>query len=151
MIQRIQSIYLFAAAVLAILFYLFPLAVFDNSTEVFEFYACHIKSSQNTDLGFNLIPLAVLPVLSTLISLLAIFSFKNRALQMKLGKLNYLVLFSVLIVSGIYFNKMSGIVNAAGNPGFIAIFPVISIIFVFMANRAIKKDDRLIKSADRIR
>lgn len=151
MIQRIQTLYLLAATLCVALFYFFPLAVFESSTHVFEFFACYLASDGNSETLFNLLPLSVLPALSLLISLLAIFSFKNRSLQIKLGRLNYLVLLAVLAVSAIFYYKIGESIDISGKPGFVAILPLVAIFFIFMANKAIKKDDNLVKSADRIR
>lgn len=151
MIQRIQSVYLLAAAIFGVLFYMFPIAFFEGSNGGVNLYSCHLSNVNSASSLPTLLPLAILPVISVFLSVMAIFLFNKRVLQMKLAKLNMLVLFIIILLSGFYFVNIGNVLNTSGKPAFAAIFPVLAIILVFMANRAIKKDHDLIKSADRIR
>lgn len=151
MIQRIQSLYFLFAAILAFVMYLFPLVNYSGESLNLQLFVCHIEGDESYKEMLNLIPLTFLPILSVLVSLLSIFSFKNRSLQIKLGKLNMAIMLVVLIIGSIYFIKLNQIVSATGVPGFSSILPVLIIILTYMATKAVKKDDNLVKSADRIR
>ncbi len=151
MIQRIQTIYLFAAVIFMLLFYLFPIAIFTTEIFSFEFFNCHITHPENLKPNIPLFPLAVLPVLSMLTSFIAIFLYKNRKLQMRLGKVNMFLVFTILAVTVVYFIKLKNLLDGSVQYGFSAIFPILSFVSIVLANRAINSDEKLIKAADRIR
>jgi hypothetical protein len=150
MIQRIQSIYLLIAGILVMLMYKIPIAIFSSGNVVYSLFACHIKHPETGDLVLNVLPMAVLPLLSMFLSFFALIKFKNRVFQIKLGKLNILILFALLAVESIFVVRLQGILGD-GMPQFSAILPIISLLLIIMANRAIKKDENLVRSADRIR
>ena len=87
---------------------------------------------------------------SAVLSLIAIFLFKNRQLQFVLGRINILLNFILLGVFVYWSLTVSGeaMVSEKGIGMFI---PVISIVLLVMANKAIKKDEDLVKSVDRLR
>lgn len=148
MIQRIQSLYLLIAAALMGVLYVLPIMSFDLNGWV-NVYVCHVSgASVNT---LSMVPLAFLPLLSILLSVLAFLSFKNRSMQMKLGKFNLLTLVVSAVVIGIYFVRFGQLHQVTVKPEFSISLILVAIILVFMANKAIKKDDDLVKSADRIR
>lgn len=151
MIQRIQTIYLFFAALFILLYYMFPIAVFTTDAYVFEFFNCHISHPENLQPPVTMVPLAILPLFSLLLSLISIFLFKRRKLQMRLGKINMLMVFTTLVVSVFYFFKINDLLAGTVNYGFSTLFPMLAFAMIFMANKSIRKDENLIRSADRIR
>ncbi len=132
MIQRIQSIYLVIAAIGALLSaFLFPMW----TAEGFDYFA-------SSDLVLFGLILAI-----ALISLIGIFLFKKRRLQMKMCSLISLL----SVVCGVYVGYQYynyDVESTLGIGAFFLIFPLFSSI---MAKKAIKKDDDLIRSVDRIR
>ncbi len=152
MIQRIQTLYLFLAGILVMLTYIVPIVIFTDGTTTYNLYACHILHPETHEQLISVIPMAVLPVLSLFFSFFAIFKFKNRSFQYKLGQLNMIILIAFIIVECVYYTRISKILVDADATPYIGIFiPTIALILVFLANKAIKKDERLVKSADRIR
>lgn len=94
---------------------------------------------------YNLIVIAVLVA--------CIAMFKNRKRQMVLGRLSYLLILGFLVF--LYFAS-DALVDAVTATEPIAYgagiyFPVMALVFVFLANRAIKKDEALVRSLDRLR
>jgi hypothetical protein len=88
--------------------------------------------------------------ISALLALITIFLFKNRKLQFVLGRVNILLNF-VLVGVFVY-----GLLSLPGEKSFSEkgiemLLPIISIVFLVMANKAIKKDEDLVKSVDRFR
>lgn len=150
MIQRIQSVYLFIAGLMVLAMYKIPVAQFTEGESVYNLFACHILNPTTGSSYINVVPMAVLPLLSLFLSLFAIIKFKNRGFQIKLGKMNILVLLVLIAVQVIYYLRLQMLIGS-GKPGFSAIIPLLAIVLVLMANKAIKKDDNLVKSADRIR
>ncbi len=135
MIQRIQSIYLLLVAIIAGLGLYLPL--WKNNENIVE------KGFENT---YILVLFAIVIVLS----IVAIFMFKNRKLQFVLGRFNILINILLLSVFGYYTQNFSGEALVSEKEIGLSI-PFISIVLLYMANKAIKKDEELVKSVDRLR
>ena len=88
--------------------------------------------------------------LSAVLAIYSIFKYKKRSVQQWLNWLNILINFTLL---GIFVYQM---LNSPGESfisekGVGVFAPVLSIVFLFMANKAIRRDEKLVKSADRLR
>ena len=154
MIQRIQSIYLFVAAIVTAFTFIFPFAEYlkDNTTYLLNITGLTNNSTPNTI--FNAYPLLLLVILCLIISIITILLYKNRILQARLCNLN--ILLYVMLIAGIFFysdkaEQELGIEGLLTTFKFGSIAPILSIILTFMANRAIRKDEALVRAADRIR
>lgn len=82
--------------------------------------------------------------------LVNIINFKKRTLQILLNNIS-IVINALLIGLLVYW-----LLNLPGGidfpeKGIEPIFPLISIVFLFLANKNINKDERLVKSVDRFR
>jgi membrane protease YdiL (CAAX protease family) len=146
MIQRIQSLYLLLAAGggAAALFYNLWKARLSNGTETY------VNASSNY-------LLFVLYIIIVLLAGICIFLFKKRKVQFRLTIFN--ILFTVAALAYQYYvvqqtaNKLStGGVSIVSASYLLASFlPIIIIILLFLAARGIYKDEKLIKSLDRLR
>ncbi len=87
---------------------------------------------------------------SAILSLVAIFLFKNRKLQFVLGRINIILNFILLGVFVYWSLTVSGETKIS-EKGIGMLIPIISIVLLVMANKAIKKDENLVKSVDRLR
>ncbi|MGM0636134.1 MAG: DUF4293 domain-containing protein [Bacteroidota bacterium] len=136
MIQRIQSIYLLLVVILNVLFLsIVPLWV-DNSNEQVMLID---------------IPLAALAVgVSGLLALICIFLFKNRKLQFVINRINILINFLTVGFFVYTALNISGEMQVS-EKGIGVFIPLVSIVFLVLANKAIKKDEDLVKSVDRFR
>lgn len=132
MIQRIQSLYLLIAAVVS-----------GGLSQVFSTGFDAIGVINNPYIYESL-------VVSGIFSLIIIFIFKNRKLQFVLGRLNILL---NIILLGVFVYLALNISGEAlvSEKGIGRIIPLISIVFLVLANKAIKKDEELVKSVDRLR
>ena len=142
MIQRIQSIYMLAAVVLTgVLPWFVPLA---TETETGQWNLSYLLQAGSP---YAFIAYALL--LATLLGLINIFLYKNRKLQLKINAFNIILL---IALSGaiIYILFLSG-EKTFSEKGIGVVFPVLSILFLILANRGIGKDENLVKSLDRIR
>ena len=130
MIQRVQSLFLFFAALLntVILFYA---PIFISSEE---------KIIIMKDLQYP----SLLLVLSTLLALFAIFQFKNRIRQLMIVYLSRLS----IAISFLIFILFKEDENQLYYGSFLLILPY---IILFFSAYFIKKDEKLVRSADRIR
>jgi len=136
MIQRIQSIYLLIAVIVSGILPIFlPLYTLSNGTEV----------SFMDNIAF-----VVLFVFSATLSIVTIFSYKRRQNQFVLNRLN-IILNLILLGLFVYQSLNVSGENEISEKGIGMILPIISIVFLSLANRAVKKDEDLVKSADRLR
>jgi hypothetical protein len=154
MLQRIQSLYLLMAAVVTSLFFFFPIAQYLKGEAIYVFDITGVYHLGTNEGLINVVPLLVITVAAMIVALSAIFLYKNRLLQIRLGSLN--ILLYVILIAGIFFysDKAENMLGKDGlltNYAFGAIIPSIGVILTFLANRAIKKDEALVRAADRIR
>lgn len=136
MLQRVQTIYLLIAFICTGIFpFVFPLWTLNNGEDYFFV--------QN--LGF-----VALFGLSTTLTIVSILSYKKRKSQFVMGRLN-IILNLILLGLFIYQSLNLSGETVVSEKGIGMILPVISIVFLSLANKAIKKDEDLVKSVDRLR
>ncbi|WP_440067746.1 DUF4293 domain-containing protein [Tenacibaculum discolor] len=144
MIQRIQSIYLLVAGIisggLTFLFSLWSNSL-TNTIYILDLF------SGNSILEKSI---PVLFFISALVSIVTIFLFKNRQLQFVLNRLNILINLFLLGVL-IYLSQTLSGEASVSEKGIGMFFPIIVVLLLVLANRAIKKDEDLVKSVDRLR
>lgn len=139
MIQRIQSIWLLLAMVCSLLTFQWPLYL-ANTPAAFTFMATE-----------KIILLFILASIAT-IALIDIFLFKNRKLQLRLSIAGVLV--SILSVAAVWYYTNSFKQEKLVTEGYWylgAVFPLLCVICFIMAARGIYKDEKLVKSLDRLR
>ena len=83
-------------------------------------------------------------------SVISIFMFKNRQNQFVLGRLNILINFYLLGVLLFESLNLPGETKVS-EKGIGVFLPLIIIFLLVFANKAIKKDENLVKSVDRLR
>ncbi|WP_042491551.1 DUF4293 domain-containing protein [Aequorivita sublithincola] len=136
MIQRIQTIYLFISVlIMGSLFMWFPNVLGKDGSIIMD---------RNEPLIFGLI------FVSIALAIISILSFKKRQLQFVLNRLNIISNFVLLGVFVYRLLTLSG-ETIVSEKGIGVLFPIISIVFLVLANKAIKRDEDLVKSVDRLR
>ncbi|MBK7132496.1 MAG: DUF4293 domain-containing protein [Bacteroidales bacterium] len=150
MIQRIQTVYLFLTTLISVLFLSGEFINFsDESGTVIIFTLAGISGISGP--VFKTLPVSLLIIIIPVLSLVTIFLFKNRRLQLILCKV-LLALISALVISlVIYSYLVTRRYNAEIIPGIKMTIPVVQFILSYLAYRGIKKDDDLVKSYDRLR
>ena len=147
MIQRIQTLYLLLSTVLVSLLLLLPFAEITKDGAVFLMNFKGILLD-GTVIQSGIIIL-LLVVVIVIMHIYAILKFKKRLLQIQVIKFT---IWGLLGLFGMFFfiaySTFSGSVT---NFKISHVFPVIAIILDWLAMRAIKKDEALIRSIDRIR
>ncbi|HPW98045.1 MAG TPA: DUF4293 family protein [Flavobacterium sp.] len=89
--------------------------------------------------------------LSIVLSLLSILSHTKRQQQFVMGRLN-IILNLILLGLFVYHTlNASGGTTAVPEKGVGMFLPIFSIVLLVLANKAIKKDEDLVKSVDRLR
>lgn len=143
MIQRIQSIFLLLASVAC--FGLFGTDAADTPAPVTD-------SALFNDGSFNVYddPILIgIVVLAGVLFLADIFLFNNRKLQITLSRIGLLVmLLGAAYSSYLWYSDSAG---ASATPDFGIALPGLAIVFAVLAARYIAKDEKLVRSADRLR
>lgn len=135
MIQRIQTIWLLLAAAASL------------ATLKFSFYSGNKDNNLFAELnGSSHFLLLILTVGVALAAIAAVFLFKNRKLQIKVTLAGFLVQLVVLIF---YFMQTPKFVT--GNITLTSLFSFAVPVFFILAWLGIRKDEKLIKSMDRLR
>ncbi len=135
MIQRKQSIYLFLAALVS--------GISTWAADLWKLAKEWIQPEDNLEtlLFFGI---------SALLSLGSIFLFKNRKLQIRLNGAN--IVLNILLIGYLAYSLSTlpgGFSDSEKGIGLLV--PFASIILLFIANRFIQKDEKLVKSVDRFR
>ncbi|WP_373056576.1 DUF4293 domain-containing protein [Zunongwangia sp. H14] len=136
MLQRIQTIYLLLAAI-------------TSAGLIFLLYLWE-NSSGETVYAEDVLMVLIMFLSSAALSLVSLFMFKNRKLQFVLGRINIILNFFLLGVFVYWSLSVPGEMDIS-EKGIGMLLPIVSIVFLVLANRAIKKDEDLVKSVDRLR
>ncbi|MDT0555978.1 DUF4293 family protein [Patiriisocius hiemis] len=136
MLQRIQTIYMLLAILALVALYVwFPVVADAAGLPVID---------KNNPLMIGCI------VAGAIVIAAAILNFKKRQLQFVLNRVGILINFVLL---GVFVYKsltLSG-ETLVSEKGIGVLLPIISIVFLVLANKAIKRDEDLVKSVDRLR
>tara|TARA_B100000767_G_C19342992_1_gene360619 strand:+ start:100 stop:510 length:411 start_codon:yes stop_codon:yes gene_type:complete len=136
MLQRIQTLYLIVSGILITALYIwFPLVLDADGNAVIE---------RNEPLVLGLLLLCVG------LTITVILAFKKRKIQFVLNRLIIILNFVLLGVFVFRSLTLSG-ETLVSEKGIGVLLPIISIVLLAMANKAIKKDEDLVKSVDRLR
>lgn len=154
MIQRIQSLYLFLATAL-----MGAALVMDWSTYVYKAdNAGYVLTGLGTSVeGLNTLPLTLTIVVGLTLLVVTLFGYKNRKLQMRMTVVCIVQLlltvgmFGYVHYQAIVLMKVARTDELSLGYGVAFIFPIIALVLVWLARKAIKKDDDLVKSVDRLR
>jgi len=158
MIQRIQTLYLSLAFIALALLFAFPLAQFFSDHGAYVFSVTGLKNMvPGEPKTFNpliFLPLIIVAVGIALLVLFTIFQYKKRQMQVKLTNIG--VLLSIALIMGIFFLYIPMIEKKVTivpdySKAFGIYLPLVALVFIVMANRAIKRDEKLVRSADRLR
>ncbi|MCQ2286174.1 MAG: DUF4293 domain-containing protein [Bacteroidales bacterium] len=160
MIQRIQTIYLFLAAALTIALLFIPIGAVMSITgePLYQFTAFSLKDVASQQVQVPTFYIAIMLILSAVLSAVTIFFFKNRRRQMNLIAINMLLFLAAyilmlwlcpdylfvkkgLIIKDVLYFSHNKLIMLGAIPAFLLV----------LANRAIRKDEQLVRSADRLR
>ena len=140
MIQRQQTLWLLLATAASVLTFFFPFATGEEAV-------LNTDMVKTTEIiaGSNFFTL-ILTAVSAGLAFVIIFMFKDRKLQMRLTLLGILI---AGITLALYILNMSKLTKAT--PALWAVLPAIVVISFFMAFRNIRKDEKLVRSLDKLR
>lgn len=172
MIQRVQTLWLALALLLSVLAFFFPLANFSLPDQSIV-YNLVVKSADiNSDNFFQQsspIILIILNCVFMLLCLATIFTYKNRLLQMKVLAFAFLIIVAYTLVLFLYqtdaglkqilttfLKGREDLVQSVFQStktiyGVGSYFPIAQIICLVFARNGIRKDEKLVRSMDRLR
>ncbi|MFT5724790.1 MAG: glucan phosphoethanolaminetransferase (alkaline phosphatase superfamily) [bacterium] len=167
MIQRLQTLYLLAVAAISLVLVLSdipfyqetgkPVSSGENGTKTIEFESTTIivdyNSTETTEafIGKNDMLIYFLSA-SALLSFISIFLYKNRKLQLRL--VFGIIVLTVVVFAAMYLFSFGNHYTDVDTQRSIlmgSIIPIASLILALMAYRRIDKDEKLVRSLDRIR
>ena len=144
MIQRIQSLFLLLSSAAFWTEFAAPFATTDVASQ-----------GVMNDLVYNIHDSPVLiglTIIGGLVTLSAIFLFNNRPLQKRLSYLGVVMAILLpLIAFLLIYNERTGDALRTINYDLGIFPPLVALIFAVLAGRAIGKDDKLVRSMDRLR
>lgn len=146
MIQRIQSVFLFLASASGFGMLAFPFATTPQTVQTSPLFA-----DASFSVGDN-IGLLVLFAVAGALALAAIFLYKNRGLQMKIGRFALVAnIIGFVMAVILLWQDVQNLENVKILDGIGAYLPVTFLVFIILALRFIKKDETLVRSMDRLR
>jgi hypothetical protein len=158
MIQRVQTLFLLGVIAIAVVLFFFPLASFLSDFYYFKLYLLQMKSmapgNEEMFSEYFTLPLLALNVATGLVALIAILYFKKRMLQLRLVRFAFLL--EIVFIALIFFYYIpqieESLVATSDYTGVVGIYlPLGSLLLLILANRFIIRDEKLIRSADRLR
>ncbi|MFO8053702.1 MAG: DUF4293 domain-containing protein [Bacteroidales bacterium] len=155
MIQRIQSLYMLAGFILAIALFFVPVASFDmTGGETFTFTIIDFQALLKMELERQVfITPFITNILAAAILVVNIFLYKNRKLQRRLLMVTVVVNLSTL--GGLFYlaDQIQSLPEVISRASYMSgiYFPLAILLFLVLANKGIRKDEKLLRSADRLR
>lgn len=148
MLQRIQTLFLLGVVIITVLIMYLPIYEL-----VKEPAFANEPSAVSAD-QFTVLNNAILAIINGAIGLLAfvaIFLFKNRNIQIRASNLALLI--DCIFIGLLFFSAdtMSSTMRMRVHYLYGSYLPIINAIFLFLAVRFVKRDEELIRSADRLR
>lgn len=158
MIQRIQTVYLALAAVAMLMLFFFPFALFQSDFVYSRFYVYGVvdmvRGGANNMKFIYALPLVLADLGVVVLTVGAIFRYKNRPSQIKLANAAFIL--TILFIAAVFFLYGHILEKKFATPpiwsdGIGVYFPLIALVFIMLAIRAIRRDENLIRSTDRLR
>ncbi|WP_129714582.1 DUF4293 domain-containing protein [Pedobacter sp. SYP-B3415] len=155
MIQRIQSVWLLLACLVFVAMFFLPVLSTQAGNTTYHFYTIGISATENGSVpaGQKTEVSAGLVVANVILALLCfgnIFRFRNRRTQKRICLATIVLSFFFIGSCAVVAQDLpGGLEGAVYGPG--AFCPAIAVLLNILAIRGINKDEKLIRSADRLR
>ncbi|MDD4968706.1 MAG: DUF4293 domain-containing protein [Paludibacter sp.] len=155
MLQRIQTVYLLAIVVLSGIVVFSPLADLINKADNL-FYLVDFKGISLVQQTGNVVESRVwglnsVSLVVPILALITIFSFKNRLKQIRFTVINMVFIVSFYIFMILYLWPACERLHADWHLRIVSAFPLVNLILSYLAIGSIGKDEKLVKSLDRLR
>ncbi len=157
MIQRIQTLYLFLAAIVSgLLVFFFPVASFYGDIAALELWMTGLKNLAPVESPVQLQPVIAyfgtfLALVVAIQSIIILLQYKNRSRQLKLIRIAWLANMVWVVYVFVVCNLVARGAGVAAEYKTGIFFPVISLVLLVLAQRGIQSDERKVRAADRLR
>lgn len=160
MIQRIQSVYLLISMVVLSIMFFFPVASIDlRGTDVPVLISHYASGFSMTSTNYWFIIYSALTAVLIAAHGLILFSYKNRKKQLLYCRLSFFLVVSLLVLLLIGLDSMASqiepskdiVKNSIVQYEWTIFMPMLSLIFITLAQRSIRKDEALVRSSERLR
>ncbi|MGL5015551.1 MAG: DUF4293 domain-containing protein [Bacteroidales bacterium] len=151
MIQRIQTLYLLIVAIIATALNFLSLGAFKTQEGIYTLDSLGIKELNSQEILFSTWALFAILSSIAIISLIAVFLYKKRVIQMRLAGFSILLWVGFLIAYALFAITIKKEINAEFSIEYILALPLVGIVLDWMAIRSIGSDEALVRSLDRIR
>lgn len=152
--QRIQSVFLALAIICLAASIFFPIWLYNDalgqSHQLFHLHYTVMENAVNNTQYFPYSITGILTIAALTIAVIEIGKFKNRVLQMKLGALNSLFMAGAILSAVIFSNQLIKTFQAGGY-GLGLWLPGGAVLFNLLANRFIRRDEKIVRDSDRLR
>lgn len=145
--QRKQTLFLLASLAVVIICLLSPIGAVDDATGMTTHLLTNLGWTSLVAEGMPAWPLFAFATITGILSIIDIFLYHNRKLQMRIC--SFAMLANVLWY--VYYFIFYFALNYPMHIRFAACLPLVSCILLWLAKKGIKADDDLVKSMDRIR
>ncbi|MFO8086713.1 MAG: DUF4293 domain-containing protein [Bacteroidales bacterium] len=155
MLQRLQSLYMFLGVLVAIMMFFIPLASF-GLIEGQELQLKFLVFDPFLSYGIKkqtLLTPVITNIIVAVLLLINIFLYKNRKLQRRILMIIVVINLATLGTVFLAADQISNL-SQVGNKAIYEVgtyLPLVIMILLVLANNGIRKDDKLVKSADRLR
>ncbi|CAN5377457.1 hypothetical protein BH10BAC4_BH10BAC4_02490 [soil metagenome] len=152
--QRKQTIFLGLAVLCLLLSIFFPvwMTVDGDSTKMlFPLHYTVKNAGVSNTIYFPYTICAILSIAAITIAITEIGKFENRLLQLKLAALNSLLMAGSIGTSVYFATQLIKENQTSGEYGLGLWLPAVAMISNMIANRFIRKDEKLVRDSDRIR
>lgn len=157
MIQRIQSIFLAVALLFGALTFVFPVAEYQRGDQGFQFRTMGLVTAEGQPVvdATTKVPFGILIGVCALAYGVLIFLYRNRPRQIRVAGAVNLVMMALVVFLFITDRSIQTFLEQGGKVavhyGASMFLPVGMMICGFLAVRAIRKDEQLVRSMDRLR
>jgi glucan phosphoethanolaminetransferase (alkaline phosphatase superfamily) len=151
--QRIQTLFLVIVIISLVASIFLPIWGVQEGNKTHELYPLHFTTTENGAKISQYYPYcltAILAIASATLAFISVRKFKQRVVQMKLGALNSLFLMGTILSSIVFSNQLMKTFEG-GQYGLGLWLPGVAVIFNLVANRFIRRDERLVRDSERLR
>jgi hypothetical protein len=157
MIQRKQTIYLFFAGLVTTILLFVPFGNLSTELAYYDYTAFSVReATPDQTVILSTIGNALLLIATSVLSFISIFLYKNRKMQLNLISLNMIVILAAIctimyVYPNIVFQKNIQLTGARLDFNYTILISFVSAVGLYLAKKAIAKDEALVRNADRLR
>ena len=156
--QRKQTVFLVVAALMALATWFFPVVTYEHAGAEFTFRTTGLFMADGTevvDVDIK-VPFSIVLTVIAVALLACALLYGNRPRQIRFVRGTYLVILAVIAFLFITDNSLRSYLGRNGGEvtdtfGVDYFLPLLTLVFAYLAERAIRADEALVRSADRLR